>query len=63
MPIFNLLEYSDNNSMTSRSLSNYYKDEINDHAGENNAADNRINNNNAITNPEVVAPLKYLSNF
>ena len=49
--------------MTSRSLSNYYKDEINDHAGEINAVDNRINNNNAITNPEVVAPLKYLSNF
>ena len=30
MPMYNLLEYSDNYSMTSRSLWNYYRDEIND---------------------------------
>ena len=30
MPMYNLLEYSQNNSMTSGSLWNYYRDEIND---------------------------------
>ena len=28
MPMYNLLEYSDNYSMTSGSLRNYYRDEI-----------------------------------
>ena len=37
MPMYNLLEYSDNYSMTSGSLWNYYKDEMNDDANENNA--------------------------
>ena len=45
MPMYNLLEYSDNYSMTSVSLWNYYRDEVNDDANENNAAGNyRINN-------------------
>ena len=39
MPIYNLLEYSDNYSMTSGSLRNYYRDEINYSANENNDAD------------------------
>ena len=30
MPIYNLLEYSQNYSMTSESLWNYYRDEIDD---------------------------------
>ena len=30
MPMFNLLQYSQNYSMTSRSLWNYYRDEIDD---------------------------------
>ena len=34
MPIYNLFEYSDNCSMTSGSLWNYYRDEINDDANE-----------------------------
>ena len=45
MPMYNLLEHSDNYSITSRSLWNLYKDKINDDANENNAANNRINNN------------------
>ena len=45
MPMCNLLEYSHNYSMTSGSLWNYYRDEINDGANENNAARNKINNN------------------
>ena len=42
MPMYNLLEYSDNYSMASGSLWNYYRDEINDDANEN--VNNRINN-------------------
>ena len=38
MPMYNLLEYSDNYSITSRRLWNYYRDEINNDANENNAA-------------------------
>ena len=30
MPMYNLLEYSDNYSMASGSLWNYYRDEVND---------------------------------
>ena len=37
----NLLEYSDNYSMTSGSLCNYYRDEVND---EENQYDNTNNN-------------------
>ena len=47
--MFNLLEYSDNCSMTSGSLWNYYRDEINDDSNENNAVNNSINNNKTIT--------------
>ena len=32
MPMYNLLECSDNYSMTSKCLWNYYRDEINDDA-------------------------------
>ena len=46
MPMWNLLEYSDNYSMTSGSLWNYYRDAVNDSANENNDANNfRINDN------------------
>ena len=49
MPMYNLLEYSDNYSMTSRHLWNYYRDEINDNGNEGNAANNKVNNNHTIT--------------
>ena len=39
----------DNYSMTSESFWNYYRDEINDDANENMAANNRINDNKTIT--------------
>ena len=46
MPIHNLLEYSDKYSMTSGSFWNYYRDEVNDDANENDPAGNyRISNN------------------
>ena len=49
MPMYDLLEYSDNYSITSESLWNYYRDEVNDIANENNAARIKINNNKIIT--------------
>ena len=79
MPMYNLLEYSDNFSMTSGSLWNYYRDEENDSANKTNDNDNIINNNkttsskyfkqvysssnNGRLNAEVVVPLKYFNNF
>ena len=44
MPMYYLLEYSDNYSMTSGSLWDYYRDEVNDDVSENNNANNKINN-------------------
>ena len=46
MSIYDLLESSDNYSMTWESLWNHYRDEVNDDANENNAASNRMENNN-----------------
>ena len=47
MPMYNLLEYSENYFITLGSLWNYYKDEVNDDANEN---DNyRINNSKTTT--------------
>ena len=40
IPMYNLLEYSDNYSMTSGSLWNYYGDEVNGDGNENNDAGN-----------------------
>ena len=51
MLIYNLLEYSDNYSMTLGSLWNYNRDEVNDSANENNDANTySINNNKTTTN-------------
>ena len=50
--MYNLLEYSDNYSMISRSLWNYFRDEINDDENEHN---NNNNNNNRLKNNEVIA--------
>ena len=43
IPVY-LLEYSDNYSMTAGSLGNYYRDEFNDDADENNTGNYRIDN-------------------
>ena len=45
MLMYNLIEYSDN----SGNLWNYYRDEINDNASENNVVHNKANNNKSIT--------------
>ena len=68
MPMYNLIEYSDNYSKTSGSLWQYYKDGLNDNiqsesfkskikiTGETLAAGNT-------KDVEIIVPLKYLSNF
>ena len=43
MPMYNLLEYSDNYSMTSGSFWNYYRDEVNDNVNENKWQVNLLN--------------------
>ena len=48
IPMYSLLEYSDNYSITSGSLWNYYRDEINDDENDNGDNDNRINSNKTI---------------
>ena len=45
MPMYNVLEYSDNCSIKSGSLRNYYGDGTNDNEKENNTINNKINNN------------------
>ena len=78
MPMYNLLEYSDNYSITSGSLWIYYKDEVNNDAGNYRINNNKIitsksfeykrkiigkmSNNNSKLETEVVVLLKYLSN-
>ena len=52
MPMSNLLQYSGNYSMTSGSLWNYYRDEMNDDANEN-ANNKMINYNKTITSKSV----------
>ena len=48
--MYNLLEYSDNYSLTSGSMCNYHRDEVSDDGNENNAADSyRIINNKTTT--------------
>ena len=50
IPIYNLLKYSNDYSMTLRSLWNYCRDEVNDSADKNNDANySRINNNKTTT--------------
>ena len=55
MPIYNLIEYSDNYSKTSGSFWQNYKDETNDN-WKNFSADRNTKN------VEIIVPLKYLSN-
>ena len=49
MEIYNLLEYSENNTIISEVWLNYYGDEIDYDVNENNNANNKINNYKTIT--------------
>ena len=55
MPMYNLLEYSDNYSMTSGRMWNYYRDEVNDSVNETDAANNNIINNKTITSKSILS--------
>ena len=69
MPMYNLIEYSDNYSKTSGSLWRYYKDEPNDNLTDSELFKSKIKiTGNApadgnTEDVEIIVPLKYLSNF
>ena len=59
MSMYNLLELSDNYYMASRSLWNYYTNEVNNNDNENSADNYRSTSNDInILYTEVVSPLK-----
>ena len=61
MPMYNLLENSNSYPMTSGSLWNYYRDEVNDSAKESNDANNfRINNNKRTTSKSFEYKTKWI---
>ena len=74
MPMYNLIEYSDSYSDTSRSLWNFKKDEIVNNANvtnDNNAPSfkykasviGNTENSRTKNGVKIAVPLKYLSNF
>ena len=69
MPMYNLIEYSDNYSKTSGSLWQYYKDDPNDNLKDYKSFKSKVKitgNTPAAGNTkdvERIVPLKYLSNF
>ena len=69
IPMYNLIEYSDNYSKTSGSLWQYYKDDPNDNLTDSESFKCKINitvktsNDGATKNVEIILPPKYLSNF
>ena len=63
MEMYNLLEFSDNYFITSRSLWNYHRDGVNHNTKENNAADNRrIINNKTTTSRSFEYKIKIIGN-
>ena len=70
MPMYNLIEYSDNYAKTSGSLWQYFGDEPNDNNIEDSESfksklkiTGKTPNNNDEKDVEIMVPLKYLSNF
>ena len=66
MPMYNLIEYSDNYSNTSGSLWQYYKDDPNDNIEQSESFKSKIDKTPAAGNTkdvEIIVPLKYLINF
>ena len=69
MPIYNLIEYSDNYAKRSGSLWQYYRDEANDNLTDSESFKSKIEirgKTPAAGNEkdvEIMVPLKYLSNF
>ena len=69
MPMYKLIEYSDNYAKTSGSLWQYYRDEPNDNLADSESLKSKIKitgetpNNGNEKDVEIMVPLKYLSNF
>ena len=69
MPMYNLIEYSDNYSKTSGSLWQCYKDEPNDNLENSESFKSKVKiigntpSNGNTKDAETIAPLKYLNNF
>ena len=69
IPIYSLIEYSDNYSKTSRSLWQYYKDEPNDNLTDSGLfkSEIKITGNTPVDgntkDVEIIVSLKYLTNF
>ena len=69
MPMYNLIEYSDNYAKTSGSLWQYYRDEPNDNLADSESFKSKIKitgktpNNDNEKDVEIMVPLKYSSNF
>ena len=69
MPMYNIVEYSDNYSKTSGSLWQYYKDDPNDNLANSKSIKSKVKitgKTPAAGNTkdvEIIVPLKYLSNF
>ena len=69
MPMYNLIEYSDNYAKTSGSLWQYFRDEPNDNIEDSKSFKSKImitgktSNDNNEKDVEIMVPLKYLSNF
>ena len=69
MPMYNLIEYSDNSSTTSGSLWQYYKDDPNDNLANSKSFKYKVKimgktpQDGITKDVEILVPLKYLSNF
>ena len=69
MPMYNLIEYSDNYAKTSGSLWQYYRDEPNDNLADSKSFKSKIKitgkdpDDGNEKDIEIMVPLKYLSNF
>ena len=69
MPMYNLIEYSDNYAKTFGSLWQYYRGEPNDNLANSKSFKSKIKitektpNNGKEKDVEITVPLKYLSNF
>ena len=65
MPMYNLIEYSDNYGKTAGSLWQYFRDESNDNLANSESFKSKIKitgktpNNNNVKDVEIMVPLKY----
>ena len=69
MPMYNLIEYSDNYCKISGSLWQYYKDDPNDNLADSESFKSKVKitgktpNNGNTKDVQIIVPLKYLRNF